>query len=165
MQCQVKNLAVFAPLSHCPLQRVSCEDLQNQSPGVPSLIIRYPHISNIERGEFVSVILEEFLESRICQRKPAHRSLSGGKRRGLPEDWHCCRNVGSLAKVLLRRVGMLPRATSDGRTPPTSTSYREAWHLLRELPLTSAPGNPLDEDIQHRRRAGSATNTKVGTGK
>src|ERR1700675_1180493 len=67
MQSQVKNLPVFAPLSHCPLQRVSREDLQNQLPGIPSLIVRYPHISNIERGELVSVILEEFLESGICQ--------------------------------------------------------------------------------------------------
>src|SRR5438552_19011532 len=67
MQCQVKNLPVFAPLSYCPLQRVSREDLQNQLPGVPSLIVGYPHISNIERGEFVSVILEELLESGIRQ--------------------------------------------------------------------------------------------------
>src|SRR6266404_1333356 len=67
MQRQVKNLPVFAPLSHCPLQRVSREDLQNQLTGVPSLIVGYPHISNIERGELVLVILKEFLESGICQ--------------------------------------------------------------------------------------------------
>src|SRR6267143_3448092 len=67
IECQVKNLPVFAPLSHCPLQRVSREDLRNQLPGVPSLIVRYPHISNIERGELVSVILEKFFESGICQ--------------------------------------------------------------------------------------------------
>src|SRR5437899_299801 len=67
MQCQVKNLPVFAPLSHCPLQRVSREDLRNQLPGIPSLVVGYPHISNIERGELVSFILEEFLESGICQ--------------------------------------------------------------------------------------------------
>jgi hypothetical protein len=67
MQIQVKNLPVLAPLSHCPLQRVSREDLQNQLPGVLSFIVRYRHISNIERGEFVSVILEELLESGIGQ--------------------------------------------------------------------------------------------------
>src|SRR6266849_8153373 len=67
MQCKVKNLPVFAPLSHCPLQRVSGEDLQNQLRGVLSLIFRYSHASNIERGEFVSVILKNLLESGICQ--------------------------------------------------------------------------------------------------
>ncbi|HEX7425002.1 MAG TPA: group I intron-associated PD-(D/E)XK endonuclease [Terriglobales bacterium] len=41
--------------------------------------------------------------------------------------------------------------------------YREAWHLLRELPLTSAPGVPLDEDVRHHRRPSSATRTKVRT--
>jgi hypothetical protein len=41
-----------------------------------------------------------------------------------------------------------PGATSDGRTAPTSTSYGEAWRLLRELPVTSPLGAPLDEDIR-----------------
>src|SRR2546426_601396 len=55
MQCQIKNLPVFAPLSHCPVQRVSGEDLRNQLPGVRSFIVRYPDIPNINRGELVPV--------------------------------------------------------------------------------------------------------------
>jgi len=35
--------------------------------------------------------------------------------------------------------------------------YREAWHLLREPPLTVTPGVPLDEDVRHQRRPSSAT--------
>ena len=57
---------------------------------------------------------------------------------------------------------MVPGGTSDGRIPPTSTSYWEARQLLREVPVTSAAEDPLDEDMQHRRSASSETNARFG---
>jgi hypothetical protein len=67
MECQIKNLPVFAPLSHCRVHRLSREDLRDQLRGVRRLTAMHPDISNINRGEIVPVILEEFLESGIHQ--------------------------------------------------------------------------------------------------
>jgi hypothetical protein len=67
MECQVKNMPVFPPLSHGPVERVSREDLWNQFRGIHSLIVSDFHRPNINRGEFVPVVLKESLEGGIRQ--------------------------------------------------------------------------------------------------
>ena len=72
MQCQVEEFPVFAPLSHCTMQCSSGKDLHYQGCGVRVLVPRYPQTSNVNRGEFVPIVLKEVLKSEICQ---VHASL------------------------------------------------------------------------------------------
>src|ERR1022692_5001112 len=67
MQGQIENLAVLAPLPHSAVQCVSGEDLGDQMRGGRSLTTRYLQTPNVNRAEFVPVVLEEFLESGIRQ--------------------------------------------------------------------------------------------------
>src|SRR6202451_80415 len=67
IQCEIKNLPVFAPPPHGLMQRVSGEDLRNQLLGIRGRIIGYPHAADINRGKLISVVLEESLERGICQ--------------------------------------------------------------------------------------------------
>jgi hypothetical protein len=60
-------MPVFAPLSYGPVERVSGEDLRNQFCGVPGLIVSDHHPPNINRCQFLPVVLKEFLERGIRQ--------------------------------------------------------------------------------------------------
>ena len=68
MQCQIKNLPVLAPLPHGRVQGVSGKDLtESVAPNSVPSSSSNPHTGNVDRGEFVPVVLEKFLESGIRQ--------------------------------------------------------------------------------------------------
>src|ERR1700730_1875085 len=67
MNCQVKNLPVLASTSNGCVQPFAAENLGYQLTGIRSLIVRYSHVPNVNRAEFVPTILKESLESGIRQ--------------------------------------------------------------------------------------------------